>query len=381
MTRHPSAHEVFRAVWAVGRRAQSPRRDQGLNIKQNQQHRSTLSRIARVGLLLVAGLSLTACASRPADPASGMTFEEFQKQHSNNTQLTDLNQRLLSMAVDTGTSAAVYRLGSGDEIRMNVFGVDELSGTYRIDGMGRVSLPLIGETEVSGYTLAEAEHVLASRYGERYLRNPQISISVTEFRSQQFTAIGAVAQPRVYATQRRITLVEALAMSGGLSADAGTNVYLTDRIRDPETGGLGTRNLIVGLHDLMQKSDEYNVVLGDSALINVPRAGSIFVEGAVRQPGAYQKRGDTTVLKAITMAGGLKFQANRSRLKVLRRNPESDEWIQETVSMDDIRSSPLADVQLNDGDIVMVESGPIRSAWVGAWEGLRSLVLLGFRPL
>lgn len=349
--------------------------------KQGQNDRSAIYRRIRTGLLLLVAVTLAACASPSADSERGMTFEEFQNQHSSNAQLTDLNQRLLSMAVDTDTSASVYRLGPGDEIHMSVFGVEELSDTYRIDGMGRVSLPLIGETEVSGYTLAEAEQVLARRFGERYLRNPQISVSVTEFRSQQFTAIGAVAQPRVYSTQRRITLVEALAMSGGLSADAGTSVYLTDRIRDPETGGLGTRNLIVGLHDLMQRSDEYNVVLGDSALINVPRAGSIFVEGAVRQPGAYQKRGDTTVLKAITMAGGLKFEANRSRLRVLRRNPESDEWIQETVSMQEIRTSPLADVELNDGDIVMVESGPIRSAWVGAWEGLRSLVLLGFRPL
>ena len=356
-------------------------RYQGLNIKQNQHHCSVIFRMARIGLLSVIILSLTACASRPTDSTGEMTFEDFQNQHSSNAELTSLNQQLLTMAVDTGTSGSVYRLGPGDEIRMNVFGVEELSDTYRIDGMGRISLPLIGEIDISGYTLTEAERVLARHYGEKYLRNPQISVSVTEFRSQQFTAIGAVAQPRVYSTQRRITLVEALAMSGGLSADAGHNVYLTDRIRDPETGGLGTRNLIVGIHDLMQKSEEYNVVLGESALINVPRAGSIFVEGAVRQPGAYQQRGDTTVLKAITMAGGLKFEANRSRLNVLRRNPETNEWIQETVAMRDIRNSPLADVRLNDGDIVMVESGPIRSAWIGAWEGLRSLVLLGFRPL
>ena len=350
-------------------------------IEQGQHNQNVMFWLIRFGLLSIIVLTLAACASPSANTQRSMSYEDFQKQHSNNSQLTDLNQQLLSMAVDSGTSNSVYRLGPGDEIHMTVFGVEELSDAYRIDGMGRVSLPLIGETEISGYTLSEAEQVLARRYSERYLRNPQISISVTEFRSQQFTAIGAVAHARVYSTQRRITLIEALAMAGGLSPDAGTNVYLTDRIRDPETGGLGTRNLIVGLQDLMQKSHEYNVVLGDSALINVPRAGSIFVEGAVRQPGAYQKRGDTTVLKAIAMAGGLKFEANRSRLKVLRRSSESDEWIQETMSMDDIRSSPLADVRLSDGDIVMVESSAIRSAWIGTWEGLRSLALLGFRPL
>jgi len=338
------------------------------------------SRSLRLCLLFCLALLLTACAG-PRETNSGMTFEEFQNQHSSSSDLTDLNQQLLSMAVDTDTSDSVYRLGPGDMIRMNIFGVDELSGDYRIDGLGRLSLPLINEVDISGYTLAEAERVLANRYEERYLRNPQISIVVTEFRSQQFTSVGAVSNPRVYGTERRVTLLEALAMSGGLSADAGRNVYLTDRIRDPATGELGTRNLIVGIEDLMQKGEQYNVVLGESALINVPRAGSVFVEGAVQRPGVFKMQGDTTVLKAIAMAGGLKFQATRSELHVLSRNPETNEWVQETVAMDNIRSSPSNDIKLDDGDIVVVENDGMRTALAATWEGLRQLAWFGFRPL
>lgn len=325
---------------------------------------------------------LAACAGgpQPAD-VDDVNLDEFRSQYVETAEVDELNQQILSLAVDGKSSDGVYRLGAGDEIRVDVFGVEDLSGDYRIDGMGQASLPLIGSIELSGYTLAEAEGVLETRYGEQYLRDPQINIAVTEFRSQQFTAVGAISQPRVYNTGRQITLIEALAMAGGLTENAGTIVQLTDRVRSPDTGELGVRSLVVEVEDLTKRGFEQNVLLGESAVINVPAAGSIFVEGAVQKPGVYRARGETTVLKAITMAGGLKFEAKESGLRVLRRDTESGEWMQQYVAMEEIRESPLQDLQLGDGDIVMVEKGAIKSAWIGFWRGLTGLVLLGFRPL
>lgn len=337
-------------------------------------------------LILVAAIvaiALTAgCASRQDASDSGMTISEFRNQYSETAPNIDgLNQQILTMAVNVGEAEGVYRVGPGDEITVNVFGVEELSGDYRIDGLGRVSMPLIGSVEISGYSLTEAEEVLERRYGEQYLRNPQISVSVLEFRSQQFTAMGAVSQPRVYNTERKLTLIEALAMAGGLGGNAGQYVYLTDRVRNPETGELGTRSLAVAIEDLTRGNAEVNIVLGENALINVPVAGSVFVEGAVERPGVYQQRGGTTVLKAIAMAGGLTFEANRGSIYVLRRNEQNGEWQRQAFAMNEIRESPENDVALADGDIVMVESGPIRTAWVGFWSGLSRVVMLGFRPL
>ncbi len=334
----------------------------------------------KICLTLLLAWILAGCAA-PSTPREGeMSFEDFQREYSE-TDTGDLNQQLLSLAVSSNADSSLYRIGPGDQIRMRIFGVEELSGEFRIDGMGYVSLPLVGEIAVSGYTLLEAEQALAAEYGARYLRDPQITLSVVEFRSQQFTAIGALAQPRIYSTERKITLIEAIAMAGGLSNNAGETVYLTDRVRDPREGSLHVRNLVINIEDLTRGSSDLNVVLGESAVINVPPAGSFFVEGAVQRPGVYTQAGDITVLKAITMAGGLKFEANRSRLNVLRRDSASNEWVQETVAMDEIRESPTADVVLRDGDIIMVEAGPIRTAWVGAWEGLRRLVMIGYRPI
>ena len=333
-------------------------------------------------MLICAGIFalLCACAGTQETPNGGMTFEEFRGQYTGQQNIEEVNQQLLSLAVDADSDDGIYRLGPGDEIRVDVFGVDELSGEYRIDGMGRVSLPLIGNIEISGYTLAESEEVLERRYGAEYLRNPQITVAVLAFRSQQFTAVGAVSQPKVYNTERKVTLIEALAMAGGLSDNAGPYVYLTDRVRNPETGELGTRSLAISIDDLRQGRSDVNVLLGEQALINVPQAGSVFVEGAVERPGVYQQRGGTTVLKAIAMAGGLKFEAKRNTIFVLRRDPESGEWHHESVALDDIRASPNNDLALADGDIVVVENGPIRTAWIGLWEGIARIAMLGFRP-
>lgn len=324
---------------------------------------------------------LSGCASNASRDADTVTMAEFQSQYSRaGGDIDSVNEQLLSLSVGN-PGDAVYRLGGGDQISINVFGVEELSGEYRIDGHGRASLPLIGQLELSGYTLAEAEDVLEQRYGEKYLRNPQITVSVLQFRSQQFTAVGAVAQPRVYNVERKVTLIEALAMAGGLGEHAGGYVYLNDRVRNPETGEIGMRRVAIAIEDLASGRTDVNVVLGEDALINVPEAGSVFVEGAVARPGVFRAPGEVTVLKAIAMAGGLKFEADRNTLHVLRRDPQSGDWTQSTVAMDDIRESPNNDIPLSDGDIVVVENGAIRTAWVGFWNGLARVAMLGFRPL
>jgi polysaccharide export outer membrane protein len=324
---------------------------------------------------------LTGCATSTRNDPEVVTLEEFKGQYAGGMQDIDsVNRQILTLSVGNDGDS-VYRLGGGDEIRVNVFGVDELSGEYRIDANGSVSLPLIGQLDISGYTLAEAERVLEQEYGERFLRDPQITVSVVAFRSQQFTAVGAVGQPRVYNVERKVTLIEALAMAGGLAGNAGGYIYLNDQVRDPDTGELGVRSVAIAVEDLTSGRRDVNLVLGEAALLNVPEAGSVFVEGAVERPGVFQAPGEMTVLKAVAMAGGLKFEADRNTLHVLRRNPTSGEWIQSTVALADIRNSPANDIPLNDGDIVVVENGAIRTAWVGLWTGITRIAMLGWRPL
>lgn len=320
-----------------------------------------------------------ACASRgPVEPR--MTAHDFQQAQEGELRVADLNNQLLSLAVASAQDDAVYRVGPDDELAIRIFNVDELSRNYRVDAAGRIQLALVGPLDVAGHTLGEVERLVAEHYGRDYLRNPQVSVSVAEYRSQQFTVLGAVARPQVYATPRRVTLVEAMAQAGGMAANAGNMIYLTDRVHDPDSGEMTTRSLIVDIDDLMDGARELNVVLGEGAIINVPPAGSVFVEGAVEKPGVYARQGDTTVLKAIAMAGGLKFEAQRSTIRVLRRNQASGQWSNDEVDFRSIRENPADDYGLRDGDIVLVESSLLRSGLANTWDFIRYATFLGFRP-
>jgi polysaccharide biosynthesis/export protein len=349
-----------------------------------------------VGLLcVVVALALGGCATTQPDAAPAGPYgaqstptappaasaSEFQQQIDQQARLTDLNEQLLVLAVESGLGGGVYRVGAEDKIQIDVFGVPDLSREYRVDGGGKIVMPLIGPVMVSGLSLDEVEQVVARKYGESYLRSPQISAQVTEFRSQQFTVVGAVSSPRVYSVSRQTTLIEALAMAGGVTADSGGQVYLMDRVRDPETGMLQTRSLLIDVDELLRDAAQHNLVLGESALINVPRGGVIFVEGQVNRPGAFQQRQARTVLTALAQAGGMKFEADRSQLRVLRRDGVTGDWMNFEVDYAVIREDPARDIELLNGDVVVVGSDALRVGWTSAWRAVTGLVLLGFRPL
>lgn len=347
-------------------------------------HTSSIIRVFLLTLFVLGGLA--GCAGAPerqaADSAEGpATAEEFRQQLADEARLTEVNESLMALAVEGGMGGGVYRIGPEDTVKIEVFGVSELSREYRVDGNGKMMLPLIGSVTVSGLTLDETEKLIAERYGESYLRNPQVSAQVTEFRSQQLTVIGAVPNPRVFSVSRQTSLIEALALAGGISEGAGEFVYLTDRVRDPETGEMQVRSLLVNIEDLMREPSANNVTLGEGALVNVPRGGFVFVEGDVERPGAFPRSRAQSVLTALAQAGGLKWEADQSNIRVLRRDADTGEWSSIDVAYREIRNNPERDIALRNGDVVVVSSNVLKTGWLQTWRALTGAALLGFRPL
>jgi len=332
-------------------------------------------------LLLAALFLLSACATAPGPATQSLSAAEFQERVASEARVADLNEQLLSLAVTSDMGGGLYRVGPEDQLKIEFFGVPELSREYRVDGRGHIMMPLVGQVTVAGLTLDEIEQTVAAKYAESYLRSPQVSAQVTEYRSQQFTVVGAVANPRVYSVSRQTTLIEALAMAGGITAEAGDMAYVTDRLRNPENGQLQARSLLVSLEDLMLGAEDNNIVLGEMALINVPRGGFVFVEGAVNRPGGVSLRGGITILKAISEAGGLKFEADKSAVRVIRRDAATGQWNHVDVDYRVIREDPTRDIRLRDGDVVVVDHSALRVGWMGFWRNATAIAWLGWRPL
>lgn len=106
-----------------------------------------------------------------------------------------------------------YRLGSGDQLRLTVFGHDDLSGQFEVDGTGYASFPLIGQMQVSGYTTKQVEAMVQAALSPNYLRNPRVGVEVLNYRP--FYILGEVAKPGSYPFVSGMRLINAVALAGG----------------------------------------------------------------------------------------------------------------------------------------------------------------------
>lgn len=168
----------------------------------------------RVLLSLLAAVTLAACASIPRDQASM-------------TEATLFDPAILQQ------STADYQIGAGDKLRLTVFQVEDLTfEEIRVDVSGNLQLPLVGSVRAAGYTPEELSAYLTQRLGERYLRDPQVSVIVNEAASQKITVDGAVTKPGVYEMRGQTSLVQAVAMAEGASRVADTRQIAVFRMID-----------------------------------------------------------------------------------------------------------------------------------------------------
>lgn len=118
-------------------------------------------------------------------------------------------------------------LGPGDVFEVKVYDEKDLSGIYRVSSNGAISFPLIGKVRVDGLSSSDAADLIQTRLGERYLRNPQVSILVKEYNSKKVSVFGQVNKPGTFRYEDRMTVIQAVSMAGGftkLAAKNDTNV-------------------------------------------------------------------------------------------------------------------------------------------------------------
>lgn len=125
-----------------------------------------------------------------------------------------------------------YKLGSGDKIRVTVFGHEDLSGEFEVDGSGNVSLPLIRNIKAEGLTVRQVEQAITERLSPDYLINPSVSVEVLNYRP--FYIYGEVTKPGSYPFVSGMTVVNAVAMAGGFTYRARTGSVRIVRANDPQ---------------------------------------------------------------------------------------------------------------------------------------------------
>jgi len=289
------------------------------------------------GLVLLA-LMLASVCSAEAQNASEATPHDLQ---SSSAKIT----------------AVPVKIAAGDLLDIAVFDVPELAQQVRVGADGKTQLALIGNTLVSGLTAQEAAEMIARELRDRnFLLRPQVNVLIKEFASQGVSIIGEVQHPGIYQVLGPRTLLDVISMAGGLTSAADTRITVKRRTGSQE-------NVTVGLKsDDAQTSLAHDVQIYPGDLVLVPRAGVVYVLGAVNRPGGFvmQNNGKITLLQALAQAGGANALAALSNAVLLRKN--GDGYVANKVNAGRLQSGQEGDLELRPDDVLFIPNNHLKNA-------------------
>jgi polysaccharide export outer membrane protein len=243
-------------------------------------------------------------------------------------------------------AAQEYVVGPDDVLQVTVWGRPELTGKFTLDSEGTVQLPIIDRVPVGGLTTRAIEDAIKKRLAAGYLKNPQVSVEVAEYRSQRVSVQGEVKQPGTITLSGDTTLLDVLSRVGSVTVEAGDEILVlrqaashTGAQKDEEGAAPSRANAApqvvrIDLMQLQNGDTSQNIILRDGDTVLVPRGEKVYVTGQVRAPGAYTIRKSTTVLQALALAGGVTEQGASGRTRVLRRVNGKEQKVD--VKLDDI---------------------------------------------
>src|SRR5216684_3562443 len=191
-----------------------------------------------------------------------------------------------------------YRLGAGDLLKIAVFDHDELSIDARVSQTGNITFPLVGQVPVAGLSTRDAELLLAQHLMDGgFVKQPQVSVLVSEYQSQKVAVMGQVTKPGQYPLDASKKVLDVLAMAGGVLNDTAAEDAALVRAD-------GSR-VAIDLQKLFDGDPTMNLGVHDGDTVFVRHAPQFYIYGEVQHPGEYRLARNTTISQAISIGGGL----------------------------------------------------------------------------
>ncbi|MGA8595253.1 MAG: polysaccharide biosynthesis/export family protein [Bryobacteraceae bacterium] len=274
---------------------------------------------------------------------------------------------------------ADYVLGPEDQIEIRAFQADEISDKpFQIQGDGYISLPLVGRVKAAGLTVEQFEAALTRELG-KYIEHPQVTVLVSEYRSQPVSVMGAVTTPGVVQLRGDKTLVQVISLAGGMRTDASNTVTITrelsqgriplpDATTDPtgkfSIAHVNVRKVVDG------QAPQENIVIKRDDVITIPRAQMVYVIGEVQRPGGFvlNERDSLSLLQALSLAGGLTKTASLKHAKILHEEDGKSDRVELPDNVAKILEGKAPDVSLHADDIVFVPNSAPKAAALRAAE-------------
>ncbi|MDP2025560.1 polysaccharide export protein EpsE [Sulfuriferula sp.] len=209
-----------------------------------------------------------------------------------------------------------YRMGTGDVLRINIYGNPDLSTEARVGEDGSITFPLIGAVKASGQTPSTVEKDIATRLTKGgFIVDPNVNLNIVQYRGQQISVLGRVGRPGKHVLEKVSRVSDALALAGGIVGDGADAITLV-RTHDGKTE---YRDIdVIAL--FKPGGEASNELVQDGDIINVARQPMFYIYGEVQRPGAFRLEQNMNVVQALSMAGGVNARGTQRGIKILRRD-------------------------------------------------------------
>lgn len=216
-----------------------------------------------------------------------------------------------------------YLVGPGDILKVTVYGESALSGSFRVDADGTFPFQYLNRVKAEGLSAAAIEESMEKALADGYLKNPQVSVEVQEYRSQNVWVQGQVRMPGKYPLPANASLMDAIMLAGSMAPDAGNWV----EIYHPRSAAAGPAGPSVAAGNKpdarvkltdVQSGIAQSVRILDNDTIFVPKAQVVYVTGMVRNTMPVRYEEGMTVFEAVALAGGVNEKGSNTRMSIVR---------------------------------------------------------------
>jgi polysaccharide biosynthesis/export protein len=292
-----------------------------------------------------------------------------------------------------------YRIGISDVITVSIDKALELSGNYRVSSKGTISMPYLGAVVANGKSPEELGRYIADRLRDRYLREPIVTVDVSQCNSRAFFIQGSVRSPGVYYIEGRVTLFQLITVAGGLDKDHGSTAFVIRQKANPsdelgvvpgaavdpkpdrasqspvqapgiegEEASDDYEAIAVNIKALTTGQFEKNMVIQPGDWVQIPATDIFLVGGEVKAPGQFPLRPGTTLRQAIALAQGMTFNAAKGKGAIFRENPVTGQAEEIHVDLGALMNGKGKDLLIRANDVIIVPNSKLRTISGGLFK-------------
>jgi len=258
-------------------------------------------------------------------------------------------------------------IGPGDLLQVKVLDTPELDQTVRVTDTGSIPLILGGNVQVSSQTPEQAALKIESAlFDGHFLLLPYVSVSIVEFSTQKVSVLGEVKAPGAYSIHTARSVIDVLALAGGLTEVADRNVVIEDHQTHKKTSYF--------VSNKAEAAFDEAVVIHPGDSIYVPKAGLVYVLGDVGRPGGYamtNNQAEITALQLVARAGGTNHSAVPSKARLMRKTANG--YTETPIELNKMQKGKAPDVKLEADDIIYVPFSYMRNFGMQATGVVSSL--------